>query len=157
MEFFLAQINIAKMLGPIDSPIMTGFVNNLDPINELAEQSEGFIWRLKDDSNNATAVKIYDDEFLIVNMSVWKDVAALHEFVYRSNHVEVFKRRKEWFEKIPEMHMALWYVSRDYWPTVADAIERLDHLRSHGETPYAFGFKKKFTPEEVADYLVGQN
>lgn len=125
MAVCLAQINIAKMKAPIDSPVMSEFVANLDIINALAEKSDGFIWRLVGDNNNATSVKIFDDDFLIVNMSVWKNFEALFQFVYQSHHVEVFKRRKEWFEKMPEMHMALWYIPAGYLPTVSDATERL--------------------------------
>src|SRR5436190_10799386 len=110
MEFYLAQVNIARMLAPIDSPVMEDFVANLDRINALAEASNGFVWRLKDDTNNATSIKIFDDDFLIVNMSVWENIDVLSQFVYQSDHVEIFKRRKEWFQKMPEMHMALWYV-----------------------------------------------
>jgi len=154
MEFYLAEVNIARMLAPLYSPVMTDFVANLDPINELAEKSDGYIWRLKDDSNNATSIKVYDDDFIIVNMSVWKDLDSLFEYVYRTNHVEYFKRRKEWFEKMPQMHMALWYVPVDKRPTVAEAVERIDYLRKHGETPYAFSFKKKFTAEEASRYVL---
>lgn len=149
MEFHLAQINIAKMLAPIDSPVMAGFVANLDNINALAERSDGFVWRLKDDSNNATSIKIFDDDFLIVNLSVWKNTDALFQFVYQSGHVEIFKRKKEWFERMPEMHMVLWYVPAGHLPTVDEAIERLTYLRSNGETPVAFSFKKRFTVEEA--------
>jgi hypothetical protein len=149
MEFYLAQVNIAKMLAPIDSPVMAGFVTNLDRINALAENNAGFVWRLKDESNNATAIKIFDDDFLIINMSVWKNSETLFQFVYQSNHVEILKRRKEWFEKIPEMHMALWYVQAGHLPTVAEAIERLNYLRNYGETPFSFSFKKRFSIEEA--------
>ena len=149
MESYLAQINIARMLAPVDSPVMADFVANLDNINALAENSEGFIWRLRDESNNATAIKIFYNDFLIVNMSVWKNTEALFQFVYQSKHVEIFKRRKEWFEKMPEMHMAQWYTPRGHLPTVAEAKERLNYLRNHGETPFAFNFKKKFTVEET--------
>lgn len=149
MEFHLAQVNIAKMLAPIDSPVMADFVANLDTINALAENNAGFVWRLKDESNNATAIKIFDDDFLIINMSVWKNNETLFQFVYESNHVEILKRRKEWFEKMPEMHMALWYVQAGHLPTVAEAIERLNYLRIHGETPFSFGFKKRFSIEEA--------
>ncbi len=152
MEFYLAQINIARMLGPIDSPIMADFVANLDSINALAEKSEGFVWRLKDETNNATSIKIFDDDFLIVNMSVWKNTEALFQFVYQSNHVEIFKRRKEWFEKMPTMHMTLWYTAVGKWPTVEEAVERLTYLRKNGETPYSFSFKKKFTAEEASKF-----
>jgi hypothetical protein len=148
MEFHLAQVNIARMIAPIDSPVMSEFVANLDPINILAENSEGFIWRLKDDQNNATSINIYDDDFLIVNMSVWSSVDSLFQFTYKSNHIEVFKKRSSWFEKMPEMHMALWYVPAGHEPTVKEAEERLNHIREHGDTPRAFSFKRRFTEEE---------
>ena len=153
MEFHLAQINIARMLAPIDSPVMADFVANLDPINAVAEKSEGFVWRLKDDSNNATAIKIFNDDFLIVNMSVWQSTEALFKYVYQSDHVKIFNRRKEWFEKMPEMHMALWYTPAGKYPTVDEAVERLVYLRRNGETPYSFGFRKKFTGEEASKYI----
>jgi Domain of unknown function (DUF3291) len=153
MEFNLAQINIAKMLAPIDSPVMADFVANLDSINALAESSDGFVWRLKDDNNNATSIKIFDDDFLIVNMSVWENTDSLFQFVYQSNHVEIFKRRKEWFEKMPEMHMALWYIPAAHLPTLAEAIQRLTYLRNNGETPFSFSFKKRFTMEEATTFL----
>lgn len=57
--FHLAQLNIARMLAPIDSPVMADFVANLDRINQLAEKSDGFVWRLKDDTNNATSIRIF--------------------------------------------------------------------------------------------------
>jgi Domain of unknown function (DUF3291) len=152
MKGYLSQINIAKMQAPIDSPLMADFVANLDNINALAEKSEGFIWRLKDNNNNATSIKIFNDDFLIVNMSVWKNADALFQFVYQSNHVEIFKRRKEWFEKMQEMHMALWYIPEGHLPTVSEATERLRYLRSNGETPFAFSFKKRYTIEESANF-----
>ena len=149
MKFHLAQLNIARMLAPIDSPVMADFVANLDRINGVAENSKGFVWRLKDDSNNATSIRIFEDDFLIVNMSVWQSVDALFQFVYQSDHLEIFKRRTEWFEKMPEMHMVMWYVPEGSIPSVADAVERLTYLRLQGETPYAFSFRKRFSPEEA--------
>ena len=86
-------------------------------------------------------------------MSVWKNTEALFQFVYKSNHIEIFKRRKEWFEKMEEMHMAQWYVQAGYLPTVADAVERLNYLRNHGETPFSFSFKKRFTIEETNEFI----
>lgn len=48
----LAQINVARMIGVnIVDPIMQEFMDNLDGVNQLAENSAGFIWRLKDESN----------------------------------------------------------------------------------------------------------
>ena len=149
MNHQIAQINIAKMLAPLDSPIMADFVANLEPINALAEASEGFIWRLKGDYDNATSIKVYDDEFLLVNMSVWKNVDSLFRYAYQSQHVEIFKRRREWFEKMTQMHFALWYVPEGHQPSVEEATQRLDYLRANGETPYAFSFKKRFSIEET--------
>ena len=137
------------MLAPIDDPIMADFVNNLDRINTLAENSDGFIWRLKGDENNATALRVFEDDQLIINMSVWKDLDALFKFTYQSDHIEVFKRRKEWFSKMRDMHMALWYVESGHEPTPDEAKHRLAYLNEHGVTPYAFTFKSNFS---VADH-----
>lgn len=142
----LAQVNIAKMKAPIDSPIMADFVNNLDRINALAEKSQGFIWRLKGEENDATAIRVFEDDFLIINMSVWENAELLKDYVYKSLHVEILKRKKEWFEKMDQMHMALWYVEKDQAPTPQEAKERLEYLQTHGETPYAFSFRSKFNP-----------
>jgi hypothetical protein len=154
MEFHLAQINIGKMLAPIGSSVMAEFVANLDRINALAENSEGFVWRLKDDSNSATSIKVYNDDLIIVNMSVWEHLDHLFQYVYQSAHVEIFKRRKEWFGKMSEMHMVLWYVPAGHKPSVNEAVEKLNFLRKNGETPLAFTFKKRFTAEEAASYKV---
>jgi len=152
LPYHLAQVNIGRILAPMDSPVMADFAANLDRINALAEASNGFVWRLKDETNNATSVKFSDDQFIIVNLSVWKDIDSLFAYVYQSAHVEIFKRRKEWFEKMPEMHMALWYLPVNQVPTVTDSSVRLRHLQLYGETPFAFSFKKKFTPEEAQKY-----
>ena len=153
MNYHLAQVNIAKMLAPLDNPVMADFVANLDQINQVAEASEGFVWRLQD-YGNATSIRIYDDDFLLVNMSVWKDVDSLFQFAYKSQHIEIFKRRKEWFDKMSQMHMALWFVPEGHQPGVDEATERLDHIRLHGETPYAFSFKKKFSNEDAVNFKI---
>lgn len=157
MNYNIAQVNIARMLAPIDSPVMAGFVNNLDRINAVAEQSDGFIWRLKDEDNNATSLKIFEDDYLIVNMSVWASLEALFQFTYKSTHTEVFKRKKEWFSKMEDMHMACWYVEETKVPTTEEAKERLAYLNKYGETPYAFTFRSKFSAVEAAKFVSDQN
>jgi hypothetical protein len=147
-QFYLAQINIAKIIAPLDSPIMADFTNNLDRINGVAEASDGFVWRLKDENNNATSIKIFEDEFIIVNMSVWKNIESLTHYVYKSDHIEFFKRREEWFHKMPVAHMTLWYIPSDHTPSSEEGKSRLEYLREHGDTPYAFSFRKRFTIEE---------
>ncbi len=140
------------MLGPIDSPVMADFVNNLDRINTLAEGSAGFVWRLTDESNNATSLKIFEDHLFIVNMSVWISPEALFNFTYQSAHTDIFKRRNEWFSKMKDMHMAFWYVVAGTTPTTDEAKRRLAYLQAHGETPYAFTFKSKFTAEDALNH-----
>lgn len=147
----LAQVNIAKRLAPMDDPIMQGFVNNLDNINAIADKSEGFIWRLKDEDKDLVA-SVFEDNTLIINMSVWEDLESLFKFTYQSGHIAVFKRKKEWFSKLKMMHMAFWYIPVGYEPTFQDAKNRLDYLNTHGETPYAFSFKSKFTSLDAQNY-----
>lgn len=149
--FYLAQVNIAKRLAPMDDPIMQEFIANVERINAIADESEGFFWRLKDEDKD-DAISVFQDDSLIINMSVWKSLEALFNYTYNSGHIEVFKRKKEWFSKMKMMHMAFWYVPQDYEPTFEDAKGRLDYLNTYGETPYAFSFKSKFTSEDALNY-----
>ncbi|MBX2829140.1 MAG: DUF3291 domain-containing protein [Flavobacteriaceae bacterium] len=141
----LAQFNIAEALDNMDSPVMADFVNNIDRINALADEYPGFIWRLKsDDSDHAYDIQAYEDDAMLVNMSVWKDKESLFQFVYQSGHVEIFKRRKEWFSKMMKMHMVLWYVDEGHIPTIEEGKKRLEYLREHGESEHAFTFKSNY-------------
>ncbi|MGI9551502.1 MAG: DUF3291 domain-containing protein [Aurantibacter sp.] len=151
-NYNLAQVNIAKMLAPTDSPIMADFMNNLDRINALAEQSAGFIWRMKEENNNAMEIKVFDDDFIVINMSIWESIETLFDFTYRSQHVEIFKRKKEWFHKMSDMHMALWYIPSGHIPSTDEAKERLNYLNANGESPYAFTFRSEFTSEDSLNY-----
>lgn len=146
--YHLAQINIALAVDDMDSPVMQGFVSRLDEINGLAEQSDGFIWRLKDDNggNDATNIQAFENPRILVNISVWRDLPSLQQFVYKSVHVELIRDRSEWFHKIKEMHQALWWVPAGHVPTVEEAKTRLEHLREHGPSQQAFTFAKPFQP-----------
>jgi hypothetical protein len=128
----------------MDSPLMAGFAAQLDPVNALADAAPGFVWRLQDESGNATAIRVYDDS-LMVNMSVWESADALWDFVYASDHLAVMRRRREWFERM-DLFMCLWWVPAGHLPDVAEAEARLDHLREHGPTAHAFTFKQRFAP-----------
>jgi hypothetical protein len=143
----LAQINIARMLAPLDDPLMAEFVANLAPINELADRAPGFVWRFQTPAGDATSVRPYDDQFIIVNFSVWESIEALRAFVYKSTHADIMRRRRQWFEKMAEMHMALWWVRAGHIPTWQEAKQRLDALRQQGETPFAFTFRHTFAPD----------
>lgn len=144
--YHLAQINISRLLKPIDSPQLSEFVGNLDKINTLAESSKGFVWRLKDESGNATEIKGFDDPMVIVNMSVWEGVDDLKTFAYRTEHVNFIRKRNQWFEKPQAAYMAMWWIRRGEFPSVEDGKARLGHLNQHGETAFAFTFRKIFEP-----------
>lgn len=149
MKHHLAQLNIAYMKGEdINDPVMAEFVAQLDEINALAEQSEGFVWRLKDDSGNATNLEEtgFDDPRVIVNMSVWESIEALEHFTYRTAHTTVMRDRKKWFEKMEKMHMVLWWVAAGHQPSVLEAKERLELLQELGATQQAFTFRERFEP-----------
>lgn len=144
----LAQINIGRMVAPIDSPVVAGFVDNLERINALADSAPGFVWRLQSDAGDATEFRIFDEDTL-VNMSVWKDVESLHHFVYRTAHVEIMRRRKEWFELMRDAYQTLWWVPQGHKPSLQEAGQRLELLRQHGPSPDAFTFKKAFPPPDI--------
>jgi heme-degrading monooxygenase HmoA len=142
----LAQVNIALPREPLDSPALAEFVAALEPINALADASPGFVWRLQTEEGDATGIRAFGDDRLIVNMSVWESLPALRAFVYSSGHREVLRRRREWFERLGEAVLALWWVPAATLPTIAAAEARLEHLREHGPTPYAFTFRESFPP-----------
>ena len=144
ITYHLAQVNIGRPVAPLDSPRLAGFVNQLDEVNAIADAAPGFVWRLKTEDNNATAIKVFDDDGLIINMSVWESVESLAEYVYRDHgHLAVLRRRREWFTQADTV-TALWWVPAGHIPTVAEAEERIRHLRKHGPTAYAFTFRTPF-------------
>jgi len=152
MMYQIAQLNIARMVAPLTDPAMAGFVAQLATINALADSSPGFVWRLQTEEGDATALRPYDDDLILVNLSVWASVADLSTFVYKSAHRGVLQQRQQWFERFDGPHLALWWVPSGHIPSVDEAKERLDFLRAHGETIYAFSFKKLFAaPQEVDD------
>lgn len=142
--YHLAQINIARLLAPIDDPLLAKFVEQLSPVNALADQSPGFVWRLQTESGDATSIKVYDDDMIIVNLTVWEDIESLSEFAYKSAHSGVMRDRKKWFEKFDGPYYALWWVPAGHIPSTEEAKERLEHLREQGDSEYAFSFQRPF-------------
>ncbi|MFD5860911.1 DUF3291 domain-containing protein [Streptomyces chartreusis] len=145
--FELAQVNIGRLKAPLDSPQLKDFVDNLDPVNADAEAADGFVWRLKDDSGDATDVPVFGDEWLIINLTVWRDTNALTAYMYQGRHREMLARRREWFERVQEAMTALWWVPAGHRPTVAEAESRLLHLRANGPTPHTFTLRTSFPPQ----------
>ncbi|MHC5902512.1 DUF3291 domain-containing protein [Streptomyces sp. S6] len=140
----LAQVNIARLKFPLDSPELKDFVDALDPVNAVADAAPGFVWRLQSDDGDATGIEVFGDRWLIINMSVWQDTDALTAFMYRGRHRELLQRRREWFQKAVEAMAVLWWVPAGHRPTVAEAEARLLHLRANGPTPYAFTLRTSF-------------
>jgi hypothetical protein len=150
MAHYLAQINIARLVAPVGDPRLADFVAQLDPVNRLADAAPGFVWRLQSSSGNATDIAYGDDPLVIVNMSVWESLAALRDYTYASRHIEVFRDRAKWFERMDQPHYSLWWVPAGHVPTVAEGKERLEHYRVHGATEFAFWFSQTFpAPVEV--------
>ena len=139
-------------MAPLDDPKIAGFVAQLDPINALANAAPGFVWRLQSASGNAAELACNDEPFVIVNMSVWTSAEALRNYVYASRHIDAFRDRARWFEKMDKPHYCLWWIQASDVPTVSEGRERLEHYQQHGPTPYSFRFSKLFPApvQEVA-------
>ena len=137
----LAQFNIARICYPLDDPRMAEFVDNVARVNALAEAIEGFVWRLQDASGNAMNMKVYDDSRILPNLTLWENVEALERFVWQTLHRRFYGRRAEWFERI-ETPLVMWFVPAGHRPTMAEGVERLEHLKVHGSNDYAFGWDR---------------
>jgi hypothetical protein len=150
-KYNIAEINIAKMRGVnINDPIMKEFVDNLNNVNEIAEKSDGFVWRLKDENNNATSINPYNDVQIIINVSVWDSIETLENFMYRTFHSDFLKRRKEWFQSFGTAHTAMWWIPESQTPTLQEAVEKLDYLQKNGASAASFDFRNKFPkPSEL--------
>lgn len=142
----LAQLNIARAQHRMDAPEMKEFVNAITAVNEIADNSDGFVWRLQDESGNATGISAFDDPHMLVNLSVWESPEHLKHFMFKTLHRDYIKRKREWFDKMPQAYFVMWWVPEGHEPTLQEALERLEHLRSEGETPFAFSFRSDFKP-----------
>src|SRR5690348_7388428 len=153
-NYHIAQVNIGRVRGPLDSATMHGFMSRLDELNALADRSPGFVWRLQTDAGNATYFRPYpEDDRILLNMSVWESVDALREYVYRGPHADVMRQRREWFELFAGVYLALWWVPAGHRPGIDEAKKRLAHLEAHGPTQFAFTFKQLFPPD--AAFIAG--
>jgi hypothetical protein len=153
VSYELAQVNIARLAAPLEDPALADFVAALDPVNAAADVAPGFVWRLQTEDGDATAIRAFEWDAassagVIVNMSVWTDVASLAVFVYGQMHRGVLKRRREWFQRMREAYTACWWVPAGHRPSTGEAEERLEHLRAQGPTPWAFTLRTHFPPPE---------
>ena len=138
----LAQLNIGRLRHEAGDPRMADFVDNLAFVNGLADRSPGFVWRYQDDSGSAIDTRPFDgDPRMAINLTVWQSVEALERFVWQTVHKHFYGRRHEWFEKMDERYFVMWWVPAGHLPAIAEAIERLEHLRTNGASDYAFAWQ----------------
>jgi hypothetical protein len=140
-ERHLAQINVGRLIAQQGDPRMDEFFANLDRINAIAERMPGFVWRLKSDSGNATDIRPFEDPTLLLNMSVWEDVESLEKFVFQTAHVNIYRKKTNWFVPDNGTHFVMWWIDAGHIPTPDEAMERLKHLEAHGASEHAFGWE----------------
>ena len=140
----IAQLNVGILRAHRDDPLIAGFMAALEPINAIADASPGFIWRLETPEGNATALRPFEDDRILVNMSVWESIEALDAFTYRSSHTGIMRQRRDWFERFEGRYMVLWWVPAGHIPGVEEAQARLAILERDGPTPVAFTFRDRF-------------
>lgn len=136
------------MKAPSDSPVMKEFIDNLAPINAIADASPGFIWRLQDETGDATGIQPFNDPLVLVNMSVWIDLESLKNYMLKTGHVDFLKRRYEWFEKMNEPNHVMWWIEKGHIPTLDEAKEKLTLLQNSGDTPAAFSMRRPYFPSD---------
>lgn len=147
----LAQLNIAQARHNMDAPEMQEFVNAIAAVNEIADNSAGFVWRLQDESGDATGISAFDDPGMLVNLSVWETSEQLKDFMFKSLHRDYLRRKREWFDKMPTAYFVMWWIPEGHIPSLQEALQRLEHLRTEGETPYAFSFRSDFKADDLND------
>ncbi len=136
----LAELNIARLKFPLDDPRVADFAANIERVNAVADRSEGFVWRLQDDSGNALEIGGFGDPAVIVNMSVWRSAGHLEHYVWNTVHRQFYQRRTEWFALMEKQHLVMWHVAEGHRPSVAEARERLEYLHENGDSDFAFGW-----------------
>jgi hypothetical protein len=143
----LAQLNVARLAHALDHPNLEAFISALDAVNAVADEAPGFVWRLQEaEIGNATDIRPWGDD-MIVNLSVWEDLASLESYVYGAAHAAVLKQRRMFFHRMERPSLVLWWVPDDHEPTLEEARERLDHLEENGPTPHAFTMRQHYPSE----------
>ncbi|MFF4776269.1 DUF3291 domain-containing protein [Microtetraspora fusca] len=143
----LAQLNVAHLLAPLDSPQLADFVANLEPVHAISDVAPGFVWRLKGGGQPTDTVKHDYGDDLLINFSVWESRETLWDFVYRSPHLPVLKRRREWFHRVAVPYTVMWWIPEGHIPSLEEGMARLELLRAEGPGPEAFTFKEFYEPD----------
>ena len=150
----LAQANLAWMRHPLDDPRMAQMSDEIDRINALGDRAPGCLWRFKTAGGAATDVRVLDDARVLFNLTVWRSVEDLRQFVYQTEHVAFFCRRRDWFVAPPNVPAVMWWVAEGATPSVEEAMARLDRLWRDGPSPEAFTFKHVHGPDGAVESRV---
>lgn len=152
-RYYLAQINIATLRAPLHDPSMADFVAQIRYVNSVADEDPGFVWRLRaEGADDATNIRAFEDENILLTLTVWKSIEALTDYVYRGAHGAIMRDRRRWFVKTEGAILALWWIPIGQMPTVEEGKARLEHLRQHGSTQYAFSFGKPFPAPDAIEF-----
>jgi len=108
------------------------------------------VWRLKSDADVIYPASL--SEASLVNMSVWESVEALRNYTYSGRHLEVFRDRGKWFAAQEGPRLVAWWIPAGHIPTLEEAQARLEHVREHGPTEFAFSLKNPFPPPPVSSH-----
>ena len=159
MSFEIAQVNVSRLLAPLDSTLLAPFVSALDEVNAEGDRAPGFVWRLQTESGNATDVEgfgwdVAESHGVIVNLTTWSNVQSLSDFIFSGRHLEIMRRRREWFHPVVEATTALWWVPVGIRPTVVEAEDRVQHLRSHGPTERAFTLRRHYPAPDATSRII---
>jgi heme-degrading monooxygenase HmoA len=140
----LAELNIGRLIAPTDDPRVAEFMAALDRVNGLGKRMPGFVWMMEgsgEPGRGNTENNIGDDPQMVANLTVWESVETLENFVWNTVHRQFYERRREWFEVLGAMHFVMWWVPAGHRPTLDEGLARLEHLRAHGDSDFAFGWK----------------
>jgi hypothetical protein len=154
VKYHLAQYNIARLVAPMDDPRLEPFMAALDPLNHLADGYPGFVWRHQTEDGNSTSIRVRGDPMILINFSVWESVESLWEYTYKSDHAEIYRRRREFFDLHEKPYLVLWWVPAGHEPEVDEAEEWLDYLQEHGPSPHAFTLKQRYPAPDAAGETV---
>lgn len=145
----IAHISLLHLKYSLDDPRMRTLLKNLNRINQIASLSHGFIWRLE----NEKGYTILDDNnSIMVNLSVWADIDDLLNFTYRSEHMDLFRRKNDWIQPYDKENYVLWWINRTDIPSVEIGLKRFKFLSIHGNTPFAFTFQSQFEVYDLIEY-----
>lgn len=151
MEYHLAQANIARMRGEASALVMQGLVSRIGEMNQLAEKSPGFVWRLPGSEATSEALAVFKDycvpfepDRIFYNLSVWNSVEDLRQYTHKTVHSEMMRGKQNWLEQFDRAHLAMWWIPAGHKPTIAESEERLRRVSEMGESEFAFTFKRLF-------------